>query len=68
MHGSADEAVQYTHQKNQEYQALLDQYAGDLPEGVRAEFYAGVDRFRTSEVDAGVMQEINRFFESALPH
>jgi hypothetical protein len=63
----SEAAVQYTNQKNQEYQALLDQYDGAVPDSVRAEFYAGVDRFRTSEVDANLMDEINRFFESALP-
>jgi alpha-beta hydrolase superfamily lysophospholipase len=64
----SEAAVQYTNQKNQEYQALLDQYEGDVPDSVRAEFYAGVDRFLTSEVDTSLMHEINRFFEGALPN
>jgi alpha-beta hydrolase superfamily lysophospholipase len=62
----SDAAVQYSNQKNQEYRALLERYEGSIPDGVNAEFYAGVDRFRTSEVDTDLMDEINRFFESAV--
>jgi hypothetical protein len=58
--------VQYIDQKNQEYRALLDRYDGSVPESVLADFYASVDRFRTSEMNAGLVEEIDRFFESAL--
>lgn len=63
----SEAAVQYINQKNQEYQGLIDRYDGVIPANIRAEFYAGVDRFRTSEVNADLMNEINNFFESALP-
>jgi dienelactone hydrolase len=62
----SEAAVQYSNQKNQEYRALLDRYEGTLPDDVNADFYAGVDRFRTSEADADLMDEINRFFESTV--
>jgi fermentation-respiration switch protein FrsA (DUF1100 family) len=62
----SEAAVEYSQQKNQEYQALLDRYEGSVPDDARAEFYAGVDRFRTSELDVDLMDEINRFFESSL--
>ena len=62
----SEAAVQYMEQKNQEYRDLLDRYDGDIPKDVKADFYAGVDRFRTSEVDVDLMNEINSFFEGAL--
>jgi alpha-beta hydrolase superfamily lysophospholipase len=62
----SDAAVQYIDQKNQEYRALLERYDGSVPERVLADFYASVDRFRTSEMNAGLVEEIDRFFESAL--
>jgi pimeloyl-ACP methyl ester carboxylesterase len=62
----SEAAVQYINQKNQEYGALLEQYDGAIPDSVETAFYAGVDRFRTSQVNADLMQAINRFFESAL--
>jgi uncharacterized protein len=63
----SEAAVQYIDRKNQEYRALLDRYEGAVPENIKADFYAGVNRFRTSEVDVDLMNEINRFFESAVP-
>jgi alpha-beta hydrolase superfamily lysophospholipase len=62
----SEAAVQYIQQKNQEYKALFDRYAGSIPDDVKAAFYAGVDRFQTSELDAGFMTEINTFFENSL--
>ena len=62
----SEASIQYAQQKNQEYQALLDRYEGDIPDHVKSDFYAGVDRFLTSELDANFMQDINHFFESAL--
>lgn len=62
----SEAAVQYINQKNQEYQTLFDRYDGTIPDSARAEFYAGVDRFQTSEPDVDLMNAINHFFESAL--
>jgi hypothetical protein len=62
----SEAAVQYIDQQNQKFRALLDHYHGHLPDSVKAEFYAGIDRFRTSEVDVDLMNEINRFFESTM--
>jgi uncharacterized protein len=62
----SEAAVEYIDQKNQAYQPVVSRYGGHVPESVKAEFYAGVDHFKTSELDTGLMNEINGFFESAL--
>ncbi len=59
-------AIQYIQQQNQEFQPIFDRYQGVVPDSVKAEFYAGVDRFQTSELDVDFMNEINTFFERAL--
>lgn len=61
-------AIQYAQQKNQEYQVLLDRYQGYIPDAAKADFYAGVDRYQTSELDASFMRDVSDFFESALSH
>ena len=58
--------VAYINKLNQEYQALSDRYNGNIPDSVRAQCYAGVNRFKTSERDTAFMNEINRFFERSL--
>ena len=62
----SDAASKYIRQKNQEYQILYDRYQGNIPDNVRSEYYSGVDRFQTSELDADFMQDIDRFFEKAF--
>ena len=62
----SETAVQYIDQKNQEYQALLNHYAGTIPDNVKAEFYSGINRVLTSDLDADLMKEIDSFFESSL--
>lgn len=59
-------ALKHRAQKNQEYKELYDQYNGNLPDNAKAAYYAGVDRFKTSELDPGFMGDINEFFEDAL--
>ncbi len=62
----SDAAIQYKNEKNQEYKVLFDKYDGNIPDEVKAVFYAGVDRFQTSERDVNFMNEINSFFEKQL--
>jgi len=62
----SDAAIQYIQTKNDEYRALNEQYQGKIPDDVLADYYARVDRFQTSELDANFMQDVNHFFESAL--
>lgn len=59
-------AIAYKNQKNQEFQVIYDSYQGRVPDSAMAAFHAGVDHFQTSELDAELMDEINRFYQSAL--
>ncbi len=62
----SDAALEYIKEKNQEYQPIFDRYSGSVPDDVKAQFYAGVDKSRTSQLDADLMSAINKFYESAL--
>ena len=62
----SEAAVKYINQINQEYRAITEQYGGNIPDDVKAQFYASLDKFQTSELDASFMDNINRFFESQL--
>jgi len=41
-------------------------YNENIPNDIKAEYYEGVDKFQTSELDVDFMNEINRFFEDRL--
>ncbi len=51
---------------NVEYKKLYDSYAGSIPDEINRDFYAGVDKHLTSDLDTDSMNEINRFFASSL--
>jgi len=51
---------------NEEYKALYDSYGGIIPNDVNTDFYAGIDKYLASELDATFMSEINDFFESCI--
>lgn len=58
--------IAYTEEKNLEYKALYQQYDGQIPTNVKAEYYAGVDKALASELDPAFMAEVNQFFVQAL--
>jgi len=62
----SDAASEYAKAKNLEYKEIYDRYDGEIPDHIKAEYYEGVDRFRTSELDLDFMDEINFFFEEQL--
>jgi pimeloyl-ACP methyl ester carboxylesterase len=62
----SDAALKYIKEKNQEYQRIFDRYNGNVPDEVKAQFYAGVDKSLTSQLDPELMNAINSFYESAL--
>lgn len=62
----SDAALAYIREKNQEYQPIFEQYQGNVPDEVKEQFNAGIDKSLTSQLDADLMREINRFFENAL--
>lgn len=59
-------ASEYMKEKNVEYQELFDKYNKNIPNDIKAKYYEGVDKTRTSELDVDFMNEINRFFEGNL--
>lgn len=56
----------YVAQLNREYVALYDACGGDVPQAVRAEFYAGVDKSITGGVWQELMQRVDAFYRAAL--
>ncbi len=60
------EALEYSAAKNQECKAISDSFGGNIPQDVRAAWYAGLDKWKTSELDSGLMDQIGSFFESSL--
>lgn len=62
----SDAASKYINKKNEEYKVLFERYNENIPKDIKAEFYEGVDKFKTSELDVEFMREINRFFEGSL--
>ena len=56
----------YVAQINRDYAALYDTYGGEIPQDVRAEFHAGVDKSITGGVWRELMQRIDVFYRAAL--
>jgi dienelactone hydrolase len=56
----------YNNEKNKEYKELYDSYNENIPDDIKAEYYEGVDKFQTKELDVEFMNEINRFYEGNL--
>ncbi len=63
----SDAALNYADQLNQEYQNINDQYNGNIPDEVKGEFYAGINKSLASQLDMNFMDGINYFLESQLP-
>ena len=64
----SDAAIQYIAAKNEEFQMLNKRYHGNIPAVELNQFYANIDRFKTSELDPEFMNSINTFFENSLPN
>ena len=60
------EYADYVAQINRDYAALYDTYGGEIPQDVRAEFHAGVDKSITGGVWRELMQRIDVFYRAAL--
>lgn len=60
------EYAEYAAQIDREYAALAAAYGGELPQEVRAEFYAGVDKSITGGVWQELMQRVEEFYRAAL--
>lgn len=56
----------YVERINEAYRTLYDAWDGAIPEALRAEFYAGVDKSITGGVWQELMERINEFYQTAL--
>ena len=61
------DAITYFNETDQEYERLYEQYGGNIPEKAEAEFYDSIDKYQTSELDPGFIQDVLRFYERAIP-
>ena len=60
------EAMEYTAKCESELKALRKQYNGKLPDEVREEYIANVDKEKASEVNADLLNQIDEIFTSCL--
>lgn len=62
----SEAASEYFNKINNDYKALYLKYNKKIPHDVKAEFYQGIDRHKTSERDTDFLSEINNFYEKSL--
>ena len=62
----APENAAYRQEVADSWNALQEEYGGDVPEGEAAQWYAGVDKARMSKLDEVFMQNVYQFFKEAL--
>lgn len=60
------DAIEYYDELNEIYNDLYEQYDGEIPDDVRNEFYAGVDKDRVNVMDEEFMQDVLDFYEEAI--
>lgn len=58
-------AITYLDELDEAYAKVYDQYDGEVPDEVRAEFFAGIDKHRTSELDEQFMTNVLSFYEES---
>jgi len=59
-------ATAYINEKNAEYKQTYEQWKKKIPDDIKAEYYANLDKNLVSELDADFMEEVNGFFEAHL--
>ncbi len=63
---TAVEAIEYYDEQNETYKKLYEQYDGEIPDDVKAEFYAQVDKDKINIMDEEFMQDVLDFYEEAI--
>lgn len=61
----SSEALSYADEMNALYEKLCEQYGDDIPEEAEEEFYAGINKWKMSELDADFMQDVLAFYKNA---
>ena len=62
----APEYAEYRKKVNRSWKELEQEYSGNVPEGIAAEWYAAVDKSKMSKLDEVFMQEVYQFYKNAL--
>lgn len=57
-------AITYNLKLNEEYDALKEQYNGEVPDDVKREFFAGIDRYYYNMLDDDFMKAVTNFFHN----
>ncbi|MCM1164752.1 MAG: alpha/beta hydrolase [Lachnospiraceae bacterium] len=60
------EALEYIDKLNENYRAVYDRYGGEIPDDVRAEFYAASDRELVNTPNEELLGQIKSFFEEQI--
>ena len=60
------DAIDYYDEVNERYDELYDRYDGEIPEDIEADFYAGIDKQRMSQLDEAFMADVLDFYEEAI--
>ncbi|MDL2218284.1 alpha/beta hydrolase [Christensenellaceae bacterium OttesenSCG-928-M15] len=59
-------AARYVEEKKAEYEIIQETYGGEIPDDVRAGYYANIDKFLASELDVDLLGEMIAFYEAHL--
>ena len=60
------EALEYIDEQNEIYKELWEKYDGEIPDDVKREFYANVDKDKVNVMDEEFMQDVLNFYEEAI--
>lgn len=59
------DSIAYREEINRAYEALYEQYGGEIPDDVKEAFYAPIDKRRASAVDGEFMDSVLDFYQRA---
>ena len=60
------EAIEYIDEQNKIYEEIWEKYDGEIPDDVRKEFYANVDKDKVNVLDEEFMQDVLNFYDEAI--
>lgn len=60
------ESLDYLEELNAAYDVIYEQYNKEVPEDVRVDFFAKIDKRRTSKIDSEFLADVLAFYENAI--
>lgn len=61
-----EDTTKYIREKNDDYKKIYDQYNKKIPDEILNEYYANVDKSKTSKISQEFMDNVNSFFMKTL--